>query len=96
MDISIPEMYTDGINIAGVVPRISFRVLVVDGDNNKTWHYFGVTAAGKPPQGTNADAPVIEHPYVQFPNDMLSIGEDMNDELYTLSLQVGLRREGVI
>ena len=89
----VQEHYPDGIETVGVVKRISFHCLVYYIDGSKEWHYFGSTAAEKPP--TTGD-PVFEHPYIQFPQGLDDLNTDeAEDILYDAGRMVGFRREGI-
>lgn len=95
----ILEMYTDGITVQGVTRRINFHALYefLDPETQATtreWHYFGSTAAAKPP--TTADT-VFEHARIQIPDDLnyLPHGESDQD-LYNLGIKCGQYREGIV
>lgn len=88
----IHELYTDKIEDSGISKRIYFHLrMEIDGVNE--WHYFGTTAAEKPP--TTAD-PVNEYGYVQFPRDLDDLDKwEADPFLYKMGRMAGFRREGL-
>lgn len=84
----IPEYYTEKIEDVGVVKRVFFHLrAVVDGVS--TWHYFGVDPAEHPP---TTDDPVVEHIYIQFPNDLDNLPrEESETALYELGMLVAIK-----
>ena len=91
--MAIEQMWTDGIEQAGVVRRVNYHCLVVFPDGSKQWHYFGSTPTEKPP---TTDDPISEHAYVQFPQAFDDLpGDEGSDAIYSLGLRAGLHREGV-
>lgn len=89
----IEQMYTDGIETVGVVKRIKFHCLVYYTDGTKEWHYFGVTAAEKPPTTGHQ---VHEHAYVQFPQGLDALNTiEAEDILYNAGRISGFKREGL-
>lgn len=95
----VQEMCTEKIEIVGVVRRVYYHALYVFWDQDtqtesKEWHYFGTTAAQKPP--TTAD-PVFEHPRVQIPDDLHYLPPVIGDSmLYELAKICGEYREGLV
>ena len=89
----IPELYTDGIVTVGVVQRVSFHLRHCDDVTQACeWHYFGSTAAEKPP---TTDDPVNEYAYVQFPTAFVLLGDEAMSTMYDLAFQAGRAWEGL-
>jgi hypothetical protein len=88
-------MYTDGIEVLGVVRRMSFHMLVQLEDGSREWHYFGTLATDTGKEPTTAD-PVFEHVLVQIPNDMDNIPSGFADQLFFDLAQIaGMYRESI-
>jgi len=90
------NFYTHGITDTGVVVRVRFRVLVRYSDWHYEWHYFGVDPQAVPPE-YQTDAPVYEHPYIQFPTDFNALPADGEYEsaIYQIGFEAGLWKEGL-
>ena len=90
------NFYTHGIEDSGVVVRVYYRVLVRFSDWTYEWHYFGVDPQEIPPE-YQTEAPVFEHPYVQFQTDFSELPQDGEYEfnIYQLGFEAGLWKEGL-
>jgi hypothetical protein len=87
---SIPEMWTDGIDRAGVTTKMSFRLLVRNDETGEMiWHYFGTEESNIPPTDGRD---VVEHPEISFPKDLDELGSEADTTLYTLSVQVAKKK----
>jgi len=102
---STPYKENISITTQGSVRRIYFRVLyeMLDdqtGQYSFEWHYFGVTLSEMPLPSWASNPPytgalVVEHPYVQLPDDLQYLGSEGDDALYDIGEKAGIMRFGL-
>jgi hypothetical protein len=89
-------MWTDQIVDTGVVIRVYFHTCLQFDDGHKEWHFYGTDPDSVTLVGPNADEPVFEHTYVQFPGAWSDLPPDeYNSQIYGIALASGLNREGL-
>lgn len=83
---SIPELWTDQIEEAGVSKRVHFHMRVQFDDGTQAWYYFGTPVPSPAPS-----IPCVSQPSVLFPAEFLNL-PTASDTLYSLALEVAVNK----
>jgi len=90
------EFWPDQIQDTGVVIRVYFHACLQFDDGHKEWHFYGTDPDDVTLVGPNANEPIFEHPYVQFPGAWSDLPEeDFSPQINNIALAAGLNREGL-
>ena len=90
------EFWPDQIVDTGVVRRVYFHACLQFDDGHKEWHFYGTDPDSVTLVGPNADEPIFEHAYVQFPDAFDDLPADQaKPQIEGLALMAGLNREGL-